>query len=77
MREVHKFLGLMKRQFANDLMMTELHAIREKYYQQTKSAPAKKDNGRKGNQLGSFLSSYGYALVPTKRGTRKLVRRSK
>ena len=35
----------MKRQFADDPMMSELHAIREKHYQQTKSAPAKEDNG--------------------------------
>jgi len=67
----------MKRQFADDPMMSELHAIREKHYQQTKAAPITKRNHRKGNRLVSFLSSYGYALVPTKRGTRKLVRSSK
>ena len=66
----------MKRQFANDSMMSELHAIREKHYQQTQSAPATKRNHRRGNRLVSFLSSYGYQLVPTKRGTRKLVRGS-
>lgn len=53
-------------------MMSELHAIRQKHYQQTKSAPAPERN-----RLVNFLSSYGYALVPTKRGTHKLVRRSK
>lgn len=58
----------------NDPMMRELHAIRAKHYQQTKSAPATKRNHRRGNRLASFLSSYGYVLVPTKRGTRKLVR---
>ena len=67
----------MKREFANDAMMSELHAIREKHYQQTKSSPATKRNQRRGNRLASFLSSYGYALIPTKRGTRKLVRSSK
>ena len=65
----------MKRQFASDPMMSELHAIREKHYQQTTSALATKRNG-KGNQPLSFLSSDGYALVPTKWGTRKLVRSS-
>ncbi len=58
-------------------MMSELHAIREKHYQQTKSAPRTKHNHRRGNRLISFLSSYGYALIPTKRGTRELVRSSK
>ncbi len=58
-------------------MMSELHAIREKHYQQTKFTPATKRNHRRNNRLVSFLSSYGYALVPTKRGTRKLVRSSK
>ena len=53
-------------------MMSELHAIREKHYQKTKTAPATERN-----RLVRFLSSYGYRLVPTKRGTRKLVRRSK
>ena len=67
----------MKRQFANDPMMSELHDIREKHYQQTKSAPATKRNHRNGNRLIRFLSSYGYQLVQTKRGTRKLVRSSK
>ena len=67
----------MKRQFTDDPMMSELHAIREKHYQQTKSAPATKRNYRKGDRLISFLSFYGYTLVPTKRGTRKLVRSSK
>ena len=66
----------MKRQCADDAMMNELHAIREKHDQQTKSAPATKRNHRNGNRLVSLLSSYGYALVPTTRGTRKLVRRS-
>ena len=66
-----------KRAFADDPMMNELHAIREKHYQQTKSAPATRRNHRNGNRLINFLSSYGYQLVPTKRGTRKLVRRSK
>ena len=67
----------MKKQFADDSMMSELHAIREKHYRQTKSAPRTKHNGRRGNRLVSFLSSYGYTLVPTKRGTRKLVRSAK
>ena len=66
----------MKRAFANDPMMSELHAIREKHYQQTKSAPATKRNHRKGNRLVSFLFSYGYRLIPTKRGTHRLVRTS-
>ena len=66
----------MKRQFADDPMMSELHTIREKHDQQTKSALATKRNYRRDNRLASFLSSYGYTLVPTKRGTRKLVRRS-
>lgn len=64
----------MKREFANDSMMSELHAIREQHDQQTKSAPATKRNRRKGNRLVNFLSSYGYALIPTKRGTRKLIK---
>ena len=67
----------MKRRFVDDPMMNELHAIREKHYQQSKAAPATKRNHRNGNQLASFLSSYGYQLVPTKRGTHKLVRSSK
>ena len=67
----------MKRQSADDPMMSELHAIREKHDQQTKSTPATTRNHRNGNRLISFLSSYGYTLVPTKRGTRKLVRSSK
>ncbi len=62
----------MKREFANDPMMSELHDIREKHYQKTKAAPATERN-----RLVSFLSSYGYTLVPTKRGTRKLIRSSK
>ena len=66
-----------KEQFADDPMMSELHAIREKHYQKTKSARATKRNHRNGNRLINFLSSYGYQLVPTKRGTRKLVRNSK
>ena len=61
----------MKREFTNDSMMSELHAIREKHYQQTKPAPATERN-----RLTRFLSSYGYTLIPTKRGTRKLVRSS-
>ena len=64
----------MKREFADDPMMSELHDIREKHYQQTASTSATKRHHRKGNRLANFLSSYGYALVPTKRGTRKLVR---
>ena len=67
----------MKREFAHDSMMSELHDIREKHYQATRSAPSTKRNDHKGNRLVSFLSSYGYALVPTTRGTRKLVRSSK
>ena len=63
-----------KRTFADDPMMSELHDIREKHYQATRSVPATKRNDRKGNRLVRFLSSYGYQLVPTKRGTRKLVR---
>ena len=66
----------MKRQFADDPMMSELHAIREKHDQQIESAPTTKRNHRRSNRLASFLSSYGYGLVPTKRGTRKLVRSS-
>jgi len=62
----------MKRAFVDDPMMSELHDIREKHDQQTKSAPATERN-----RLVSFLSSYGYTLVPTKRGTRKLIRSSK
>ena len=62
----------MKRQFANDPMMSELHDIREKHYQKTKRAPATERN-----RLTRFLSSHGYTLIPTKRGTRKLVRRLK
>ena len=62
----------MKRQFADDPMMSELHAIREKHYQKTKAAPATERN-----RLVSFLSSYGYRLIPTKRGTHKLVRSAK
>lgn len=60
-----------KREFVEDPMMSELHAIREKHSQQVKPTPATERN-----RLVSFLSSYGYALVATKRGTRKLVRRS-
>jgi hypothetical protein len=59
----------MKRAFADDPLMSELHAIREKHYQQTKATPATDRN-----RLASFLSSYGYRVVPTKWGTRKLVR---
>ena len=62
----------MNREFAHDPMMSELHDIREKHCQQTKRAPATERN-----RLASFLSSYGYQLVPTKRGTRKLIRSSK
>ena len=62
----------MNRAFAHDPMMSELHDIRETHYQQIKRAPATERN-----RLASFLSSYGYQLVPTKRGTRKLVKNSK
>ena len=58
----------MSRAFANHPMMRELHAIREKHDQQTQSAPTTERN-----QLTRFLSSHGYTLIPTKRGTRKLV----
>ena len=60
----------MNREFANDPMMKELHAIREEHSRSTKAAPATERN-----RLTSFLSSYGYRLVPTKRGTSKLVKR--
>ena len=67
----------MKREFSNEPTMNELHSIREKHYQQTKAAPMTKRNHRKGNRLASFPSSCGYTLVPTKRGTRTLIRSSK
>ncbi len=64
----------MRREFVDDPMMSELHEIREKHYQEAKSSPARERNRRKENRIAQFLSSYGYQLVPTRRGTRKLVR---
>jgi len=57
------------REFADDPMMRELHTIREKHSQEAKSTPATEHN-----RLVSFLSSSGYRLVSTKRGTRKLIK---
>ena len=66
-----------ERTFADDPLMSELHAIKEKHDQQTTSASATTRNHRRINRLANFLSSYGYQLVPTKRATRKLVRSAK
>ena len=64
----------MNRAFEGDPMMSELHEIRERHYRQAKFASVIERNDRRVNRLVKFLSSYGYTLIPTKRGTRKLVR---
>ena len=54
-------------------MMKELHQIRAKHSQESKVA-----RGRRGLALEEsaekFVASYGYRLVRTKQGTRRLVK---
>lgn len=64
----------MKKIFTDDPMMSELHAIREEHYLKSKALPLSERSRRMGEKENTFLFSYGYKLVPTKRGTRKLVK---
>lgn len=63
----------MKREFADDPMMGELHDIRAKHDQEATSSPATAQPRRRARRIAKLLSAYGYQLVPTKRGTRRLV----
>ena len=64
----------MAEEFKNDPMMKELHQIRAEHSREVKSARGKRRGRELEQQAETFVASYGYKLVPTKRGTHKLVK---
>ena len=60
-------------EFRNDPMMKELHQIRAKHSQESKVARGRRDLALE-ESAEKFVASYGYRLVRTKQGTRRLVK---
>lgn len=64
----------MVEEFKDDPMMRELHQIRAEHSRQAKSIRGRHRGRELEEKAEAFVASYGYALVPTKRGTHKLVK---
>lgn len=64
----------MKKEFADDHMMEEIHKIREEHYTEEKGLSPKERLQRLEERAKTFITSYGYKLIPTDHGTHKLVK---
>ena len=64
----------MAEEFRNDPMMRELHEIRAKHSTKGKAVRDKGRGKRLEKEAEKFVALYGYKLVPTRRGTHKLVK---
>ena len=64
----------MSEEFKNDPMMKELHEIRAERSRGAKSARGRRRGRELEEKAEAFIASYGYKLVPMKRGTNRLVK---
>ena len=64
----------MAEEFKNDPMMKELHQIRAKHSREAPAVWGKRRGLELEEKAEAFVASYGYMLVPTKRGTNRLVK---
>ena len=64
----------MAEEFKNDPMMRELHQIRAEHSREVKNARGRRRGQELEKKAEEFVASYGYKLVPTKQGTRKLIK---
>ncbi len=64
----------MAEEFKNDPMMKELHQIRAEHSREVKSVQGRRRGRELEEKAEAFVASYGYKLVPTKRGTNRLVK---
>ena len=64
----------MAEEFRNDSTMKELHQIRAKHSREAKDFRGRQRDRELDEKAEEFVASYGYKLVPTKRGTNKLVK---
>jgi hypothetical protein len=64
----------MAEEFKNDPMMEELHQIRAEHSREAKNTRGRRRSRDLEEKAEAFVASYGYKLVPTKRGTNKLVK---
>ena len=55
-------------------MMAEIHRIREQHYLRTKTASCEIKNRSIINGANRFLSSYGFQLISTGEGSKRLVK---
>ena len=61
-------------EFKNDPMMKELHQIRAKHSREATAVRSSQRCRELEEKAEEFVASYGYKLVPTKRGTNRLVK---
>lgn len=64
----------MAEEFKNDPMMKELHQIRAEHSREVRSIRGRRRGRELEEKAEAFVASYGYKLVPTKRGTNRLVK---
>ena len=64
----------MAEEFKNDPMMKELHRIRAEHSRKAKNVRDRRRGLELEEKAEAFVASYGYKLVPTKRGTHRLVK---
>ena len=60
--------------YKEPVFMKELHEIREKHYEETKSLTKEERVARVRQEAAEFLREFNYKLVPTRRGTFKIVK---
>ena len=64
----------MAEEFKNDPMMKELHQIRAEHSREVKNTRGRRRGRELEEKAEAFIASYGYKLVPMKRGTNRLVK---
>ncbi|MCJ7577059.1 MAG: hypothetical protein MUO91_01260 [candidate division Zixibacteria bacterium] len=67
-------MSLAAKEFPNDSMLRELHEIRERHYEENKHLTPKERAKKINREAERFLKNQGYKLVPTKKGTFKMVK---
>ena len=64
----------MAEELKNDPIMRELHQIRAEHSRETKKVRGRRRGLDLEKKAAAFVASCGYKLVPTKRGTNRLVK---